>query len=167
MIDKLIGLIGARPDEKEKVMLLLAKGFFMGIFLAGYTVTAQTLFINRIGADKLDTAFVLTGFLGVIVTWIYSKIQHNLHYSKLVIGNIVLVTFLILGIRICFHFYGSQDWLIYLLYILYGPINALVILGFWGVFLRLFNLRQSKRIIGGIDSGQLSASILTFLLYPL
>ncbi|NMM49325.1 hypothetical protein [Marinigracilibium pacificum] len=166
MINKLIGLIGARPEEKEKVLLLLAKGFFMGIFLAGYTVTAQTLFINRIGADKLDTAFVLTGLLGVVVTWVYSKLQHNIHYSRLVIGNIILVILMVLGIRVLFWYFGSLDWLIYTLYILYGPINALIILGFWGVFLRLFNLRQSKRIIGGIDSGQLSASILTFFALP-
>ena len=41
-----------------------------------------------------------------------------------------------------------------------------MVLGFWGVFFRLFDLRQSKRIIGGIDSGQLIATIIAYYTIP-
>jgi ATP/ADP translocase len=43
-----------------------------------------------------------------------------------------------------------------------GPITALILLGFWGTFNRMFDLRASKRIIGGIDTGQLTATIIAF-----
>jgi hypothetical protein len=44
------------------------------------------------------------------------------------------------------------------------PFTYLILLIFWGAFGRLFDLRQSKRIIGGIDTGQLTASILALLI---
>ena len=53
------------------------------------------------------------------------------------------------------------------MFALIGPILAVSLLGFWGTFGRLFDLRQSKRIIGGIDIGQLSAAILTSFSFPL
>jgi len=43
-----------------------------------------------------------------------------------------------------------------------GPMIAVILLEFWGIFGRMFDLRQSKRIIGGIDTGQLSAAIIVF-----
>jgi ATP/ADP translocase len=38
------------------------------------------------------------------------------------------------------------------------------LLSFWGIFGRLFNFRQSKRIIGWIDTGQLIAAIIATLI---
>jgi hypothetical protein len=45
-----------------------------------------------------------------------------------------------------------------------GPITAVLLLSFWGIFGRLFNFRQSKRIIGWIDTGQLIAAIIATLI---
>ena len=51
---------------------------------------------------------------------------------------------------------------VFLSFMMLGPIMATILLGFWGTFNRLFTLRQSKRIIGGIDTGQLTATIIAF-----
>jgi hypothetical protein len=48
-----------------------------------------------------------------------------------------------------------------------GPITALLLMSYWGVFGRLFDFRQSKRIISWIDSGQLMAAIIAFFLFPI
>jgi ATP/ADP translocase len=45
-----------------------------------------------------------------------------------------------------------------------GPITAVLLLSFWGIFGRLFNFRQSKRLIGWIDTGQLIAAIIATLI---
>ncbi len=52
--------------------------------------------------------------------------------------------------------------IVFLSFMMLGPILATILLGFWGTFNRLFTLRQSKRIIGGIDTGQLTATIIAF-----
>ncbi len=43
---------------------------------------------------------------------------------------------------------------------------AVTLLGFWGIFGRVFNLKQQKRIIGGIDTGQLFATMVAFFSIP-
>jgi hypothetical protein len=45
--------------------------------------------------------------------------------------------------------------------------QAVLLLCYWGIFGRLFNFKQSKRIIGWIDTGQLIAAILAFFFIPL
>src|SRR5690606_32389678 len=53
---------------------------------------------------------------------------------------------------------------IFAMYCMTGPMTAVLLLSFWGIFGRLFNFRQSKRIIGWIDTGQLIAAIVATLI---
>jgi hypothetical protein len=45
--------------------LMLCTGFFMGVFIATYQVTADSLFLNRLGG-QLDRAFLVAGLLGIV-----------------------------------------------------------------------------------------------------
>src|SRR5206468_2903491 len=56
---------------------------------------------------------------------------------------------------------------LFLMYCLTGPTTAIVLLCYWGIFARLFNFKQSKRIIGWIDTGQLIAIIAANFFVPL
>ena len=137
----------------------------MGVFLATYQVTADSLFLNRMG-DRLDEAFLVAGALGILSTALFSMFQNWLKFTSLALGSIVLVFLFTLGEYWLIH-YGSplyHDEFIFALYCMIGPITAVLLLSFWGIFGRLFNFRQSKRIIGWIDTGQLIASILATLI---
>jgi len=54
----------------------------------------------------------------------------------------------------------------FLMFVMIGPITAITLLGFWGLFGRMFDLRASKRIIGGIDTGALTSTIIAFFSIP-
>jgi hypothetical protein len=60
-----------------------------------------------------------------------------------------------------------HDEVLFSMYCLTGPMTAILLLCYWGIFGRLFNFKQSKRIIGWIDTGQLVAAILAFFLIHL
>ncbi len=158
MIKALLSILNVVEGEEKPVLLLLAYGFFMGIFLAAYKIVATTLFLNQM-SDYIREAFFVSGLLGVISTWLYSIFQNRVHYSRLVIFNIISIFIFIAVARVMFN-YTDSKWLVFALFVMLGPITSLLILGFWGIFGRLFDLRQSKRIIGGIDSGQLIAIII-------
>ncbi len=160
--------LNVRKDEERPVLLLLGKGFFLGIFLAAYEVSAETLFLNRM-IDYLKEAIVVSGILGVITTALFASLQGRVKFSRLATGNLLLILLFTFGI---YFFYNQsnvqiQDYLIFLMYAMTGPITAVILLGFWGTFGRLFDLRQSKRIIGRIDVGQLIAAIGTLFAIPL
>ena len=160
--------LNVRPDEQQAVALLLGKGFFMGIFLATYQVSAETLFLNRM-VEYLKEGIVVSGFLGVITTWMFATLQGRVKFSRLAIGNLLLILLFTFAVYFLYQSSDStiQDYLIFLMFAMIGPITAVILLGFWGTFGRLFDLRQSKRIIGRIDVGQLIAAIGSYLAIPL
>jgi ATP:ADP antiporter, AAA family len=47
------------------------------------------------------------------------------------------------------------------------PFSFLTYLVFWGSFGRLFNLRQSKRLVGSVDMGAMFATFIAFFSIPL
>lgn len=164
--------LGGEPGEEKQMWLLLGKGFFMGIFLATYQVGSESLFIQKLGEEYLDVAFFTTGFLGIASTILFVNLQARMNFSSLVVTNIFLIFLFIAGTRLAFELvpqYGSGqfEYLPFILFVMMGPITAITLLGFWGVFGRMFDTRQAKRIIGGIDTGQLIATIIAFFSIPL
>ncbi|TRX48138.1 cyclic nucleotide-binding domain-containing protein [Fulvivirga sp. M361] len=167
MLKALFAALNVRPKEEHQVLLLLGKGFFMGIFLATYQISAETLFLNRM-EHYLKEAILFSGILGILTTALFSYLQNRITFSKLTLGNLLLICAATFAMYIIFEkgSPGVQDYMIFIMFALTGPIMAVCLLGFWGIFGRLFDLRQSKRIIGGIDIGQLSAAILASLTIP-
>ena len=173
MFQAFLKFLGGEPGEEKQMWLLLGKGFFMGIFLANYQIGSETLFLKVLGKDYLDVAFFTAGFLGIVTTSLFVTLQKRINYSSLVVSNAFIVFVFIAVIRYLFEFIeyenegGGFSILPFVLFVMIGPITAITILGFWGVFGRMFDARQSKRIIGGIDTGQLTATIIAFFSIPL
>ncbi|KXK27962.1 MAG: hypothetical protein UZ12_BCD005001114 [Bacteroidetes bacterium OLB12] len=146
---------------------MLATGFFIGIFIATYQVTAESLFLNRL-SDQLDSAFLVSGVLGIVSTILFTFFQNRLKFVTLTISSIALIIVATFSLYYFYHFadVGIQDTTMFIMYCLVGPITAILLLCYWGIFGRLFNFKQSKRIIGWIDTGQLIAIILANFLIP-
>lgn len=172
MIKSFLAFLGGEPGEEKPMLLLLGMGFFMGIFLATYQIGSETIFLNEVGKESLDTAFFTAGGLGILSTVLFVFLQKRINYSTLIISNLFLIFLFMTGMRIAFELYDYDTVekqfkiLPFLMFVMIGPITAITILGFWGVFGRMFDLRASKRIIGGIDTGALTATIIAFFSIP-
>lgn len=163
-----LSFLRIKTTEQKQVVLMLATGFFMGGFIATYQITADSLFLNRMG-DKLEVAFLVAGVLGIVTTGVFSSLQNYIRYSLLTQVSVGLIFAFTAGAYIMLH-YADPSWHEYLIFSIFcfsGPMTAVLLLSFWGTFGRLFNFRQSKRIIGWIDTGQLIAAILASFLIPL
>ena len=153
--------------EQRQVGLMLTTGFFMGVFVATYQITADSIFLNRMG-DQLDKAFLAAGILGILTTATFSTFQNFVRFSVLTQVSIALIFFFTVTVYVLLHF-GEPEWqsiVVFTMYCASGPIIAVLLLSYWGTFGRLFNFRQSKSIIGWIDTGQLIAAILASFLIP-
>ena len=160
-----VGVLKNRTQEQRQIVLMLATGFFMGAFIATYQVTADSLFLNRLG-DHLDEAFLIAGALGIVTTFLFSYFQNWVKFTTLALSSVLLIFTFSLSIYTLLE-YTDERWhniYIFALYCMSGPITAVLLLSFWGLFGRLFNFRQSKRIIGWIDTGQLIAAIIATLI---
>lgn len=167
MIAAITRSIRISSKEQQQVAFMLATGFFMGVFIATYQVTADSLFLNRMG-EYLDRAFLVAGVLGIISTATFSFLQNYIRFSVLTLLVIGIIFSFTIAVYSMFTF-GDPEWqrnVVFAMYCASGPMVALLMLSYWGTFGRLFNFRQSKNIIGWIDTGQLIAAILASFLIP-
>lgn len=172
MFKSILRFLGGEEGEEKQMRLLLGKGFFMGIMLATYKVGAEVLFISVIGEKFLSEAFFVAGALGIVFTVIFVSFQKRVNFSSLVISMTFIILLIIVGSRIAFHVNDYQinetyEKIVFGLFVMVGPIMSVTLLGFWGIFGRIFDLKQQKRIIGGIDTGQLFATLIAFFSVPI
>jgi HEAT repeat protein len=156
-----------RTEERKMIIMMLAVGFFMGVFNATYQVVADAIFLKRL-PDQLYNAFLAAGVLGILATTLFSSLQNRIRFSTLVIMSLATIVVFTASVYWAYHFGPSQyhDQVVYMMFCATGPITAILLMSYWGVFGRLFDFRQSKRIISWIDSGQLMAAIIAFFLFP-
>ena len=166
--------LGGEAGEEKKMTLLLGIGFFMGFLLATYQISSEVIFLNSLGELWLDKAFFAAGGTGVITTAFFVYFQRKTSFSTLLTTTTFLILLFITIIRIAFEFidYGGEhagefQALPFILFTMVGPITSISLLAFWGAFGRVFDLRASKRIIGGIDTGQLLATMIAFFSIPI
>lgn len=160
MANRFIGALQIKSEEQQQIWLMLTTGFFMGVFIATYQVTADSLFLNRM-ADQLNKAFLMAGAFGILSTALFSFFQNWVKFTTLALVSVLLIFAFTLAAYLLLHF-GDPAFhkeYIFAMYCMSGPMTAVLLLSFWGIFGRLFNFRQSKRIIGWIDTGQLIAAI--------
>jgi ATP:ADP antiporter, AAA family len=160
-----------QEGETGRVGLLLIMSFFMGAFLATFSVAAQTNFLQKFDAQKyLPTAFVIAGAFGLLATLIYNFLQSRISFRILAILSLITIT----GITAFIEFADKiitdpnrlQD-IYFLSYTQIAPFTLIILLVFWGSFNRLFNVKQTKRLLGSVDQGALLASLISFFSIPI
>ncbi len=154
-----------RREEQTAVYLLLVQTIFLGVFFALFDISATSLFINTFGEKMLSKAFLISGILGFSLTAVYYRLQIAWKFSKLILLNLLTIAITTFLIRLLFYA-SDNDWLIFIVFIMMGPLNLLGLVGFWGMAGRLFTLRQGKRLFGLIDSGQIFGMILISFSIP-
>jgi MFS family permease len=90
MANRVLRALQFETQEQRQIVLMLCTGFFMGVFIATYQVTADSLFLNRLG-DQLDKAFLIAGLLGIVTTALFSFAQNWIKYTTLAVGSVVLI----------------------------------------------------------------------------
>jgi AAA family ATP:ADP antiporter len=179
MLNRLLKMLDVEPEEYGQVSLLLAISFLMGVFLATFTVAAQTIFLNKFAeANDLPVALMWSGVFGIILTAIYNFLEGRIAFVTLAAINLVIITVLTAFIGFGGGLIGNLDLVVngaifdnlknpyYSGFALVLPFTFITTLVFWGSFARMFNLRQSKRIIGSVDLGMTIAQIIAFFSIP-
>jgi len=160
-----LNILNAEEPESKRVFLLLLMGFFMGFFVSGLSVGAEALFLNNFNEETdLPLAIVVSGLIGVVATYLFNYFQSKTSFVRLAGYTLLVIFILLIGVEIAYAYLPDVSPLYFITFTFVLPFTYLILLIFWGAFGRLFDLRQSKRIIGGIDTGQLTASILALLI---
>jgi AAA family ATP:ADP antiporter len=168
MLNRLWKALDVEPDETGQVSLLLIMSFLMGLFLASVAVASQTLFLDHFD-ERIDlpAALAISGGIGVSITLLYNFLQGRIPFTALAVFNLVLVILLTGFIEFGEPYVQNTNQLFYFGFTLILPFAFITQLVFWGSFNRMFNVRDSKRLIGSVDVGTDIASIIAFFSIPI
>lgn len=157
--------LSIEQGEESKVFLLLLQSFFLGCYMATYETVATALFQGYFEDKDFGFAMVVSGSVGIIFSIIYTFLQKKIKFSTLAIGVMLLVTAITFALRASFSFVDTAD-LVFVIFLMFGPLNVVAMLSFWGVVTRVFNIRQGKRLFGLVDTGLIVGMIVISFLIP-
>ncbi len=159
-------IFNIEQDEKVSVSLFLIQSVFLGVFYGAFDVGAHALFLSAYPASMIPKAYVISGIVGIVLTSVYARLQSRYKFSRIAVINLIFISIATALLRVLFQ-YTESNWLVFLIFIMMGPLNIIALLGFWGAVGRIFSLRQGKRLFGLIDSGQIFGAILSTFAIPI
>ncbi len=167
MLAFLMRLLNATREEVGRVVILLLMGFFMGMFLATINVASLSLFLSHFDEQiDLPNAFLLSGAFGIVATLVYNFLQNRIPFPLLAGLSLIVITAITAFLEFGEGFLNNPDDIYFLGFTQIIPFTFTIFLIFWGSFGRLFNLRQSKKLVGTVDAGAAVASFIAFFSIP-
>jgi ATP:ADP antiporter, AAA family len=168
MKSRLFRLLGIEHGEESMVAMLLTQSVFLGIFYGAFDISAHSLFLSIFDEKAMARAYVLSGFAGIILTGLYTWFQARIRFKNFAIANLGFVTSLTMLLWLALIFSEAADlkYVIWIVFIMLGPLNIMAMLGFWGTAGRLISLRQGKRLFGLVDAGLIIGIILSCYSIP-
>jgi ATP:ADP antiporter, AAA family len=166
MRDRLFALLGVESGEESMVSMLLTQSVFLGVFFGAFDISAHSLFLAIFDEKMMARGYVVSGIAGIILTSLYTWFQARLQFRNFAIVNLIVVTSFTIFLWIILFLYPGE-WVIFIVFIMLGPLNILAMLGFWGTTGRLFTLRQGKRLFGLVDAGLIIGIIISCYTIPI
>ena len=148
-----------KPNEIRKALLLQAYIFILITSLLVVKPTVNSLFLSRLTADALPTAYLLTAIFAVIFSLVYDRFLWSYQLIRIILVTLLAcsatlgIFFLILNMHP-----DNNQWL-YVPYLFVAIFGLLVTSQFWILANMIFNVREAKRLFGFIGSGAIAGGI--------
>lgn len=158
-------LFGIEKEEKGLISILLIQSVFLGTFYGVFNITAHSLFLAKFDEVLMARAYILSGLVGIGLTYIYTLLQSRLKFNRFSNLNLffVLLVTLVLWFMVSI---ATSNLVIFAIFIMMGPLNLLALLSFYGTTGRLFTLRQGRRLFGFVDTGIVVGVIISSFSIP-
>src|SRR5690606_42079929 len=130
---------------------LLTLDFIMGMLIATLTLTSSVLFLSSFDEETtLPRALLLCGVIGLLASISYNLLQNRIPFSALGGLSIAIILGLTAHLEFGPAFIEDTKHLYFAGFTLILPFTYILNLVFWGSFGRLFNTRQSKRLLSTV-----------------
>jgi ATP/ADP translocase len=165
MRDKLRTLL-ENESGKKSVSMFLTQSVFLGIFIGAFDITAHSLLLSTFDEKMMARGYVASGIIGIILTLFCSRLRRKVEFRIFALINLIVVSAITLFLCSALIF-SEANWIILIVFIMLGPLNILVLLGFWGTADRLYSQRQGKRLFRNADTGLIIGIIIVSFTIPL
>ncbi len=157
--------LGIRVGEHRRFLWLFTHSLFNGICIAFLFSAAYALFLSHYDVEDLPWAYIATAVIGYGVVAVVSRLERELPFRKLLLYQLYVVLVFVMTFWAAARL-GSANWPIFLMFVSMTPLLTLLELEYWAVAVRLFDLRQGKRLFNLVATGGVLSSIAGFFLVP-
>lgn len=154
-----MALLDVRRDEVVLVARLLALYFVLIAAVVLIQSMAFGLFLAEYGAGSLPYAYLVIAAIGSLVAVGYLRLGARVSFSRLLTVNLSFLALGSLGLWLALGTLHGR-WAVFLLPVWFQLFVTLVNLVVWPLALRLFDVRQGKRLFGLIGAGNWLANAL-------
>lgn len=163
LVEKIFSL---QAHETKPVLLLLVYSFFMGAAIALFYTSTTSLILSRFDSSILPYAYISGGIIVYFLSELNRLIQARYKLSTVLLINI---SFLLVSttIFILINFLTGNNWMIFLLFVWVRVFTFIHGVSFWAIAVKIFDIRQGKRLFGLISSGEVLAAIFSQFSIPL
>lgn len=167
MLYKLSKVLNFRIDEVSRILPLFLQSLFFGIFISYYNSYINAVFLSAFDLSYLSYAYLCSGIIGILTTFIFSASSKKLKFRthSILIYTAISIFTLLLKLGIDYSPYTKV--FAFVGFILYTPIASFIALVVSGLIMKLFNLRQGKRLYSLIASGSVCAAIISYMTVPI
>jgi len=157
-------ILRAEENESSSLLWIIGLGVSTGLAIALFDLASVALFLEHFDKTYLPGAMICSGLLTVFVSNTFISIYNWISFSRVSIIASLLLWIVSLAVLLLFS-YSDGLALTYLAFVLCGPLTALALSLFWGLFDRLFDLAQGRRLSSSAESGMVVAmvGILSFI----
>lgn len=158
-------LFNIEKGERKDILLLLCFSFLGGISFVFYSTATVSVFISTFKADMLPYAFIASGIVGYLLWYLFARIQKYLTF-----GNLLASGYLFLLLSIVFLFFMAESsgnkWWYFSMFVWMRFFTFLNAVMFGGIFARIFNMQQGKRLFALISAGDVVSQMLGYFSIP-
>lgn len=165
MRDKLRTLLEIESGEESGVSMLLIQSLFLGVFLGAFDISAHSILLSTFDEKMMARGYVFSGIAGIIITSLYYKFKRKInfrYFAEISLSAQAVLTF-ILWIALVF---SPSDRIVFMLFILFGPVNILTLICFRGTAEKLFTQKQLKRLSQLNETGLITGIIVISFAIP-
>lgn len=166
MRDKLHALLQIKPGEETMVSMLLTQSVFLGVFIGAFDISAHSLLLSIFDEKIMARGYIVSGIIGIIFTCIFLWLKAQFKFKRFLTFNFFVAATLTLLLWLSLVFFPAK-WLVFLVFIMFAPLNILVLMAFWEATERLLNREQARRLLPLADIGLISGTILICLIIPI
>jgi len=171
MINLFQKLFDIRKGEGLKVSLMFFYGFLIIASLSILKPVRTSLFLIKLGWEKLPFVYILVALFSALVASVYARYSKKAKLHNLIMTTLLFSIILLLLFWYLLHSGFRNEWLMYALYVWVAIFGVITGTQFWLMANNIFNSREAKRLFGFIGAGAISGGIfgglLTTYLAPL
>lgn len=149
------------------VARLILLSFLIGLYISYFLSFISAVFIKSAGIKNLPLAYILAGIGGTLFTRFFQKTEISLGFFKATLVFLIQIAGLALSLFALFEYFNQNNILVFFSYVWFWISGNFLLLVFWKIPPKIFDLETNKKTNPLISSGEVISALVAYLSVPI